>query len=112
MALLEDRTAVFIVRVWCERGDADSAISEWRGSVEHVQSGQRSFFRNLEAMCEFMKPHLVGIGIDVQQRFWERISSVIDGAPIAPDAPPVSITVPIAAKPNQAAVSTSTRKRR
>src|SRR5690242_16481882 len=94
MALLEDRTAVFIVRVWCERGDGDSAICEWRGSVEHVQSGERAFFRNLEAMCDFMKPHLVGIGIDLQQRFWERISSAIDAAPGAAEASPVSITVP------------------
>ena len=45
MALLEDRTAVFIVRVWCERGDGDAAVTEWRGSVEHIQSGQRAFFR-------------------------------------------------------------------
>ena len=78
MALLEDRTAVFIVRIWCERGDADSSIPEWRGSVEHVESGQRVFFRNLEAVLDFMKPHLQGIGIDAEQRFWERISAVID----------------------------------
>lgn len=78
MALLEDRTAVFIVRIWCERGDADATMPEWRGSVEHVESGQRVFFRNLEAVVDFMKPHLLGIGIDAQQRFWERISTVID----------------------------------
>lgn len=78
MALLEDRTAVFIVRIWCERGDADSTMPEWRGSVEHVETGQRVFFRNLEAVLDFMKPHLHGIGIDAQQRFWERISAVID----------------------------------
>lgn len=78
MALLEDRTAVFIVRIWCEHGDADSTMPEWRGSVEHVETGQRVFFRNLEAVLDFMKPHLQGIGIDAQQRFWERISAVID----------------------------------
>ncbi|MDQ3287066.1 MAG: hypothetical protein M3Q42_02185 [Pseudomonadota bacterium] len=78
MSLLEDRTAVFIVRIWCERGDAEAAVPEWRGSVEHVESGQRTFFRNLEAVAEFMKLHLRGIGVDAQQRFWERISTVID----------------------------------
>lgn len=110
MALLEDRTAVFIVRVWCERGDADSAISEWRGSVEHVQSGQRAFFRHLDAVSEFMKPHLEGIGIDAQQRFWERISSAIDDVAAAPDAESVSVTVPLI--PSQPAASASARKRR
>lgn len=78
MALLEDRTAVFIVRVWCERGDQADRVPEWRGSVEHVESGQRAYFRHLEAVLEFMRPHLSEIGIDAQQRFWERISSVMD----------------------------------
>ena len=78
MSLLEDRTAAFIVRIWCERGDATSVAPEWRGSVEHVQTGQRMFFRHLDAVLDFMKPHLEGIGIDAQQRFWERISSVMD----------------------------------
>ncbi|UJW81642.1 hypothetical protein [Hydrogenophaga sp. SL48] len=78
MALLEDRTAVFIVRIWCERGDQPSRDPEWRGSVEHVKSGQRAYFRQLDAVLDFMKPHLSEIGIDAQQRFWERISSVMD----------------------------------
>ena len=78
MALLEDRTAVFIVRIWCERGDGGSAVAEWRGTVEHVESGQRVFFRHLDLILEFMKPHLRAIGIDAEQRFWERISSVMD----------------------------------
>jgi hypothetical protein len=99
MALLEDRTAVFIVRVWCERGEAESSttptLSEWRGSVEHVQSGQRAFFRHLDAVCEFMKPHLQGIGIDAQQRFWERISSAIDDVAMTHEAQPVSLTLPL-----------------
>ncbi|GAB3389082.1 hypothetical protein [Lysobacter fragariae] len=94
MALLEDRTAVFIVRVWCERGDDDCATNEWRGSVEHVASGQRVFFRHLEAVQEFMKPHLRSIGIDAQQRFWERISAVIDDAPAQATADaPVTVRV-------------------
>lgn len=97
MALLEDRTAVFIVRVWCERGDDDAAVPEWRGSVEHIQSGQRAFFRNLDAVLEFVRPHLEGIGIDAQQRFWERISSALDdpphAAPVAIPIPPADATV-------------------
>ncbi len=78
MALLEDRTTAFIVRIWCERGGTASLAPEWRGSVEHVQTGQRAFFRHLDAVIDFMKPHLQGIGVDAQQRFWERISTVMD----------------------------------
>lgn len=109
MALLEDRTAVFIVRVWCERGDGDSAIAEWRGSVEHIETGHRAFFRNLEAVIEFMKPHLESIGIDAQQRFWERIASALDDSQST--AP---IAIPIPSPPAQSAVRASppARKRR
>jgi hypothetical protein len=112
MALLEDRTAVFIVRVWCERGDGDSAIAEWRGSVEHIATGQRAFFRNLESVIEFMKPHLESIGIDAQQRFWERIASAMDDS--QPDRPtaPIAISVPSPTAPSAVPVSPSARKRR
>jgi hypothetical protein len=79
MALLEDRTTAFIVRIWCERGDTSSLGPEWRGSVEHIQSGERAFFRHLDAVIDFMNPHLEAMGIDAQQRFWERISTVMDG---------------------------------
>lgn len=117
MTLLEDLTAVFIVRVWCERGDTDaakrSAISEWRGSVEHVQSGQRNFFRNLEAICDFMKPHLENIGIDAQQRFWERISSVVEDIAPTPDAPElISISTSSRSIPSQPVPLLTARKRR
>lgn len=110
MALLEDRTAVFIVRVWCEGGDANSAVSEWRGSIEHVQSGQRTFFRHLEAIVEFMKPYLENIGIDAQQRFWERISSVMSDGERAPRT--LEIEVESAAASRKSPSSITARKRR
>jgi len=101
MTLLEDRTAVFIVRIWCERGDGPSLAPEWRGSVEHVQTGARAFFRHLDVVLEFMKPHLEGIGIDAQQRFWERISTVMDDAPDRefPDLDPREIRIDLGAGP-------------
>lgn len=113
MALLEDRTAVFIVRVWCERGDGDSAIAEWRGSVEHIETGHRAFFRNLESVIDFMKPHLESIGIDAQQRFWERIASTMDDDSQS-ERPTAPIAIPIPSPPAQSAVraSPSARKRR
>ncbi|ADV26710.1 hypothetical protein Psesu_0858 [Pseudoxanthomonas suwonensis 11-1] len=84
MALLEDRSAAFIVRIWCERGENPGPGPEWRGSVEHVQSGQRMFFRHLDAVLDFMKPHLEGLGIDAHQRFWERMSSAMEEERDAP----------------------------
>lgn len=113
MALLEDRTAVFIVRVWCERGDgvcSGTASPEWRGSVEHVQSKHRIFFRHLEAVSTFMKPHLESLGIDPQQRFWECISSDIEGEP-EPQREPAAPSSR-ASRPAQFPSSNTARKRR
>jgi hypothetical protein len=76
--LFEDRSASFIVRVWCEKGDRDArSVPIWRGSIEHVPSGQRGFFQELDAVTAFMKPHLLALGIDEPNRFWERMD---DGA--------------------------------
>ncbi|HSC78921.1 MAG TPA: hypothetical protein VLC08_01080 [Chitinolyticbacter sp.] len=74
MTLLEDQSASFIVRIWRERGETEDGPGEWRGSIEHVQTGKRSFFRELRAIERFMAPLLQEIGIDSAQRFWEQMS--------------------------------------
>src|SRR5262245_32618546 len=78
MALLEDRTASFIVRIWRETAELPASACEWRGSIEHVASGQRAFFRDLPAILEHMKPHLQQLGIDVTQRFWEHMRPALE----------------------------------
>jgi hypothetical protein len=103
MSLLEDHTASFIVRIWRENGDAPVALGDWRGSIEHVPSGRRAFFRDLAAIVTFMKPHLSELGIDPASRFWELMSSdevpsSASALPSAPslhgDAPPARRTKP------------------
>ena len=52
----EDRH-LFIVRVW--REDSRSTPGgQWRGSVEHVPSGQRIHFVSLETLTEFMRTYM------------------------------------------------------
>jgi hypothetical protein len=43
----------FLVRTWREPGDA-SAGAEWRGSVEHLPSKKRRYFRELADLCAFI----------------------------------------------------------
>lgn len=81
MSLLEDHTASFIVRIWREGGETPGS-DDWRGSIEHVPSGRRSFFRDLEAIAQFMKPHLSDLGFDPSSRFWELMS--LDATPPEP----------------------------
>lgn len=95
MPLFEDRSASFIVRVWCESGDAGGrAVRAWRGSIEHVPSGQRAFFQELNAVIAFMKPHLIALGIEQPDRFWERMDDTS-----APSAPSLAFSAAEAARP-------------
>ena len=92
MPMFEDRSASFIVRVWCEIGDARArSVPAWRGSIEHVPSGQRAFFQELEAVTAFMKPTLVAMGITEPDRFWERMD---EAAAPTPAAPPPGLPAP------------------
>lgn len=86
MPLFEDRSAAFIVRVWCESGETPGAVRAWRGSIEHVASGERSFFTELDAVTAFMRPHLVRLGIDEPMRFWEHVDD-LGLAPASPEPP-------------------------
>ncbi|OWQ90888.1 hypothetical protein CDN99_12060 [Roseateles aquatilis] len=58
MALLEDHSAAFILRVWCEpdRGARPGLV--WRGSIEHVPSGRRVFFHQAGAIVAFVQPYI------------------------------------------------------
>jgi len=58
MPLLQDRTDAFIVRVWCEPGQGGAPPVEWRGSIEHVESGRRLGFRDTAELAAFLQPYI------------------------------------------------------
>lgn len=60
MASFEDNTHVFIVRVWLERREIQDAHAEWRWAIEHVPTGARRYFRDLEQACAFIAAYLEG----------------------------------------------------
>jgi hypothetical protein len=43
----------FLVRTWRETG-AGGGRAEWRGSVEHLPTKQRRYFRDLADLCAFV----------------------------------------------------------
>jgi hypothetical protein len=50
---------LFIVRIWQEPGSVEAAGEEgWRGSVQHVLSGQRIHFRRLVDLDDFIRGRL------------------------------------------------------
>lgn len=53
----------FVVRIWCE---SSLDASRWRGRVEHLQSGERLAFEELERVLTFIRD--LGIFNDDQRR--------------------------------------------
>jgi thiosulfate/3-mercaptopyruvate sulfurtransferase len=49
----DPRAHLFAVRLWWEP-DACGATGEWRGSVEHIATRERRYFRDLAALAEFV----------------------------------------------------------
>jgi hypothetical protein len=54
----EEDTLVFIIRFWIEPRKIRGASLVWRGAIEHVSSGQRRYFRDLEGLLRILKPYL------------------------------------------------------
>jgi len=87
MSLLEDHSASFIVRIWRERGEGPTVCQEWRGAIEHVQSGERKFFRDLGSIAKFMQPHLEQLGIEAPLRFWDLMTPDLFESPELTEPP-------------------------
>ena len=54
MESFEEDTQTFIVRFWRESRELEGARPIWRGSVEHLPSGQRVYVNNLKEAESFM----------------------------------------------------------
>ena len=61
--LFEDNASAFIVRVWLEHREVEAAPVEWRGSIEHVASGNIKYLTDLGEIARFVRPHLEVMGV-------------------------------------------------
>jgi hypothetical protein len=52
----DGRSHLFLVRLWWEP-DERSASGEWRGSVEHVATHEKRYFRDSAVLLEFVDAH-------------------------------------------------------
>lgn len=48
---------LFVVRVWWEP-DGEGESGEWRGSIEHIASREKRYFRELKSLSQFIEAHL------------------------------------------------------
>ena len=47
---MQSEKHAFVVRIWKEPAQSDSSIGRWRGSIDDVDSGKRSYFSDLDDM--------------------------------------------------------------
>jgi hypothetical protein len=57
----------FIVRIWMETRELKDAEPILRGVIEHVSSGARVYFDQLEQIAIHMRPYIEEMGIKVDR---------------------------------------------
>lgn len=65
LVLLEYNASAFIVRVWLEHREVEDAPVEWRGSIEHVASGNVKYLTDLNEVARFIGAYLDAMGVQV-----------------------------------------------
>jgi hypothetical protein len=58
MASFEAEAHSFVLRIWREHRSDPTTPAEWRGWVDHVQSGQRHYFRAFEDIAHIIAMHV------------------------------------------------------
>lgn len=61
----------FIIRIWCEPREIEGASSKWRGVIEHVLTGERYYFQNLDDILTFLVFYLEQMNVRVE--LWWRV---------------------------------------
>lgn len=65
MTFFESEAHSFVLRIWLEHRDKTQQAGEWRGWVDHVQSGRRFHFREFDEIGRIIS----GIVDPVEQAF-------------------------------------------
>lgn len=52
---MQGDTYSFIVRIWHEALDSEGHITQWRGSVDCVGSGERFHFYDMDRLVQFIQ---------------------------------------------------------
>jgi hypothetical protein len=53
--MLKNARHSFIVRLWAESREIADERPAWRGMVQHVLSGEQTYFQTFDEMVSFMK---------------------------------------------------------
>lgn len=67
MKSAKETTHSFIVRIWIEPREIKDADAKWRGVIEHVGSGDRVYFDQLERIAIQISTYIEAIGAKSDQ---------------------------------------------
>jgi hypothetical protein len=59
---MQENTFSFVVRIWPEALDGDGNVIVWRGSIDDVVNGERSYFDDLNNVAPFIRKQIGGTG--------------------------------------------------
>ena len=76
---MEDETHSFVVRVWPEGVDREGQLTDWRGYVDDIASGQRFHFQDLQEITHFIAQQ-IGLKAKSNSR-WQSLLGRIKRAP-------------------------------
>jgi hypothetical protein len=69
MTLFEAEAHSFVLRIWRENRDDPTVDAEWRGWIEHVQSGRRTYFRELQEIEQLLAEYMSADNDPVESLF-------------------------------------------
>lgn len=65
MTRFEKEAHSFVIRLWRENRDDPQAKAVWRGWIDHVQSGQRHYFQEMNAIQNIIASYVSDVsGLD------------------------------------------------
>lgn len=65
MTRFEKEAHSFVIRLWRENRDDPQQTAGWRGWVDHVQSGKRHYFQEIESIQEIIAGYVSNVsGLD------------------------------------------------
>jgi hypothetical protein len=77
MSYFESHAHSFVLRIWQESAEDPESPGEWRGWIEHVQSGQRHYFGHVTELSAIVAGY-VGEETDLDDQVFMPLQAKTD----------------------------------
>jgi hypothetical protein len=56
---LDEQVHVFVLKLWCEGCESESASSVWRGSIKNVETHRVVYFSNMAELVDYLRGQMI-----------------------------------------------------